>query len=228
MTHETSAAFCQMSRFVSLLRVSSKSQGHDGHGIAAQRRDINLFLQQQECPEVIAELVEVESGASTERPVLEEALALCRKHSAALLVQKVDRITRDMEVLARIVKDKQVDLRVASLPNADNFQIHLFGCLAAQEREFISQRTKAALASAKERGVQLGTAGARNIKKANEAKISAANSFALKIQPLVEPLRDAGKTFQEIANILNGMGIKTPQGKCFQATQVRRYTLRFA
>ena len=69
--------------------------------------------------------MEVESGASTERPVLEEALALCRKHSAALLVQKVDRITRDMEVLARIVKDKQVELRVASLPNADNFQIHL-------------------------------------------------------------------------------------------------------
>jgi len=216
-----------MTRFVSLLRVSSKSQGHDGHGIAAQRRDINLFLQQQECPEVIAELVEVESGASTERPVLEEALALCRKHSAALLVQKVDRITRDMEVLVRIVKDKEVDLRVASLPNADNFQIHLFGCLAAQEREFISQRTKAALAAAKERGVQLGTAGARNIKNANEAKVSAANSFALKIQPLVEPLREAGKTFQEIADALNSMGIKTPQGKSFYPSSVRNYTLRF-
>ena len=216
-----------MTRFVSLLRVSTKSQGHDGHGIAAQRRDINLFLQQQESPEVIAELVEVESGATTERPVLEEALALCRKHSAALLVQKVDRITRDMEVLARIVKDKKVELRVASLPNADNFQIHLFGCLAAQEREFISQRTKAALAAAKERGVQLGTAGARNIKKANEAKTSAANSFALKIQPMVEPLRKAGKTFQEIADVLNSMGIKTPTGKCFYPSSVRNYTLRF-
>ena len=216
-----------MTRFVSLLRVSSKSQGHDGHGIAAQRRDINLFLQQQESPEVIAELVEVESGASTERPVLEEALALCRKHSAALLVQKVDRITRDMEVLARIVKDKQVDLRVASLPNADNFQIHLFGCLAAQEREFISQRTKASLAAAKERGVRLGTAGARNIKKANEAKVSAANSFALKIQPLVQPLREAGQTFQQIADALNSMGLTTPQGKCFYPSSVRNYTLRF-
>ena len=105
-----------MTRFVSLLRVSTKSQGHDGHGIAAQRRDINLFLQQQESPEVIAELVEVESGATTERPVLEEALALCRKDSAALLVQKVDRITKDMEVLARIVKDKRVELRQHHYP----------------------------------------------------------------------------------------------------------------
>jgi len=88
--------------------------------------------------------------------VLQEALTLCRKHKAALLVQKVDRITRDMEVLARIVKDPQVNLKVASLPNADNFQIHLFGCLAAQEREFISTRTKAALAECKARGIRLG------------------------------------------------------------------------
>lgn len=87
---------------------------------------------------------------------MEEALNLCRKHRASLLVQKVDRISRDMEVLARIVKDKQVQLRVASLPHADNFQIHLYGALASQEREFISQRTKAALAAAKARGVRLG------------------------------------------------------------------------
>ena len=143
-----------------LLRVSTHSQGADGHGVAAQRRDIQIFLDGLDgldgAPEVIRELVEVESGASASRPVLEEALDLCRRHKASLLVQKVDRITRDLEVLARIVKDPLVTVRVASLPNADNFQIHLFGCLAAQEREFISQRTKAALAAAKARGVVLG------------------------------------------------------------------------
>ena len=53
-------------------------------GVAAQRRDINLFLKQQENPEVLAELVEVESGAASARPVLEEALDLCRKHNAVL------------------------------------------------------------------------------------------------------------------------------------------------
>ena len=124
-----------------LLRVSTHSQGADGHGVAAQRRDIQIFLDGLDGdPQVIRELVEVESGASTSRPVLEEALDLCRRHKASLLVQKVDRITRDLEVLARIVKDRLVTVRVASLPNADNFQIHLFGCLAAQEREFISKR----------------------------------------------------------------------------------------
>ena len=140
-----------------LLRVSTHSQGADGHGVAAQRRDIQLFLNTlQEKPEVVAEFVEVESGAKETRPVLEDALRICREQKASLLVQKVDRITRDLEVLARIVKDPEVTLRVASLPNADNFQIHLFGCLAAQEREFISTRTKAALAAAKAKGVVLG------------------------------------------------------------------------
>jgi DNA invertase Pin-like site-specific DNA recombinase len=46
--------------------------------------------------------------------------------------------------------DKRVRLRVASMPNADNFQLHIYAALAEQEREFISKRTKAALAIANE------------------------------------------------------------------------------
>ena len=86
--------------------------------------------------------MEVESGAASDRPVLESALALCRKHKATLLVQKVDRLSRDLELLARLLKDKAVPVKVAQLPNADNFQLHLFGCLQAQERVHQS-RTKA-------------------------------------------------------------------------------------
>ena len=100
-----------------------------------QRRDIELFLNQQQEPEVLAELVEVESGAASDRPVLESALALCRKHKATLLVQKVDRLSRDLELLARLLKDKAVPVKVAQLPNADNFQLHLFGCLASFKNE---------------------------------------------------------------------------------------------
>ena len=171
-----------------LLRVSTHSQGAEGHGVAAQRRDIQIFLDGLDGdPQVIRELVEVESGASTSRPVLEEALDLCRRHKASLLVQKVDRITRDLEVLARIVKDPLVTVRVASLPNADNFQIHLFGCLAAQEREFISTRTKAALAAAKERGVRLGTP---RIAEMNSARKRTARKFADKHAKLIWSLRN--------------------------------------
>ena len=201
-----------------LLRVSTHSQGADGHGVAAQRRDIQIFLDGLDgAPEVIRELVEVESGASASRPVLEEALDLCRRHKASLLVQKVDRITRDLEVLARIVKDPLVTVRVASLPNADNFQIHLFGCLAAQEREFISTRTKAALAAAKERGVQLGNP---RIAEMNSARKRTARKFADKHAPLIWSLRNKGRTLQEIADVLNESGFTTARGCQFFPAQV--------
>ena len=106
-------------------------------------------------------------------------------------MQKVDRITRDLEVLARIVKDPLVTVRVASLPNADNFQIHLFGCLAAQEREFISTRTKAALAAAKERGVRLGNP---RIAEMNSARKRTARKFADKHAPLGRATRGNSRT----------------------------------
>jgi len=206
-------------KYVVLLRVSTQKQSSTGNGIEAQRRDINLFLQHQNNPQVVTELVEVESGAETNRPVLEEALRLCRHHKASLLVQKVDRLSRDLERLAQIVKMKDVPVRVACLPNADNFQIHLFGCLAAQEREFISQRTRSAMASAKARGVKFGNPKLAELNRTrkNQAK-KAANSIA----PIVLPLRQKGMTLQEIADTLNSMGIRTATGKNFFPTQVKR------
>jgi len=211
--------------FVVLLRVSTTSQGQDGHGIAAQRRDIDLFLKQQPEASVIKELVEVESGGKElhDRPVLQEALDLCRKHHCSLLVQKVDRITRDLEVLARIVKDPQVTVRVASLPNADNFQIHLFGCLAAQEREFISTRTKAALAAAKAKGVKLGNP---QLAEMNRSRQRQAKQFADQHSNLIWSLRSKGKTLREICEVLNDAGFTTAKGGVFHPVQVTRILRR--
>ena len=59
--------------------------------------------------------------------MLDKALGLRKKHGALLLVQKVNRLTRDLERLAKIAKDPSVTVRVESLPKTDNFQIHQFG-----------------------------------------------------------------------------------------------------
>ncbi len=206
-----------------LLRVSTIKQGSDGHGIAAQKRDIDLFLRQEENPLVIKELVEVESGCAATRPVLEEALSLCRKNKAKLLIQKVDRLSRDLELLARIVKDKEIQVKVACLPNADNFQIHLFGCLAAQEREFISTRTKAALAAAKARGVKLGNP---RLAELNQTRKREARSYADQHSSLIWSLRKKGKTLREICAVLNDAGIKTVNGSQFHPIQVSRILKR--
>ena len=190
--------------------------------------EIQTYLAGQQSVEITADLVEVESGGKDldERPVLNEALEIASKTGSVILVARLCRLSRDLELIAGLMK-RNVQFRIATNPSADELTIGIYALMAMHERKEIGRRTRQALAEAKRRGVKLGTAGSRNIKKANDAKISAANTFAAKLQPLVMPLREAGKTFNEIADVLNQMNIKTPQGKKFQATQVRRYTLRF-
>ncbi len=211
-------------RFVVLLRVSTRKQAGSGLGLDAQRRDIQLFLNQQKDHQVVEELVEVESGAANDRPVLERAMALCREHRCSLLVQKVDRLTRDLELLARIVKDKEVPIRVATLPTADNFQIHLFGALASAEREFISLRTKAALAAAKARGVQLGNS--QNLIAYNQRRQKRSQRVQDHNAGLISTLRKGGKTLREICSVLNDSGITTSTGGVFYPAQVARILKR--
>ena len=208
------------SKFVLYLRISTaKSGGLDSNGIAAQERDLNIFLSSQHQPQVIGRYVEVMSGANNERPQLKQALDVCRSTGAHLVVQKVDRLSRDVEFVAKLLKDKKVQLRVANLPNADNFQIHLFAALGQAEREFISQRTKAAMAAAKARGAKFGNP---RINELNLPRKRKAKQFDSRIWPLVKTLRRDGKSYQCIATTLNEMGEKRPKGHIYHATQVKR------
>ena len=207
-------------KFVLYLRISTaKTGGVDSNGIHAQERDINLFLSSQHEPEVIGRFVEVESGAKSDRTELNKALEMCRKNNAVLLSQKVDRVSRDVEFIARLVKDKDVTLRVANLPNADNFTIHLFAAISQQEREFISTRTKAAMAAAKARGQRFGNP---KLAELNRTRVRQANKFNSTVAPIVLPLRQRGMTYQQIADTLNEMNVKTSRGCNYSPMQVKR------
>ena len=208
-------------KFVLYLRISTaKSGGVDSNGIGAQQRDLNLYLSTQTNAEVIGTFTDVMSGAKSDRPELTKALDLCRKTGAYLLSQKVDRVSRDVEFWARLVKDKSLNFRIASLPNADNFQIHLFAAMAQQEREFISLRTRAALREwkAKNPNKKLGNPNIASINKNRKYK---ARQFVNGISNVIMPLRDRGMTYQQIANTLNDMKMTTPKGCKFYPSQVK-------
>lgn len=218
-----------MKQFVIYRRVSTEDQVRSGLGLEAQDRDIRLYLDNYaETPfEVLAEFLEVQSGRDNDRPELSKALDLCRKTGAELLVAKLDRLSRRVSFIAALMDDPKVRLRVASMPNADKFQLHIYAALAEQERDFISLRTKAALAEAKARGQKLG--GLRDkTGKRNEAIQRDALAFAEKVRPIVEPLRAAGKTLAEIAEALDGAGISTARGGTWTPTQVKRVLERVA
>ena len=208
-------------KYVLYLRIStSKSGGLDSNGIAAQERDLNLFLSVQKNVEVIGKFIDVMSGAKSERPELQKALDICKKTGAQLLTQKVDRLSRDVEFIAKLVKDKNVKLRIANLPNADNFQIHLFAAMAQQEREFISIRTRSDLREWKEKNPdkKLGNPKIAEINKNRKYK---ARKFASNVSNIILPLRKQGMTYQQIATTLNDMKVTTARGCKFYPSQVK-------
>ncbi|WP_394197869.1 recombinase family protein [Litoreibacter albidus] len=212
-----------MKRYVIYRRVSTDEQGKSGLGLEAQDRDIRLYLEgySDQPFEVIAEFTEVASGSDDRRPELTKALDMARKHGAELLVAKLDRLSRKVSFIASLLDDRKVQLRVAAMPQADKFQLHIYAALAEQEREFISIRTKAALKEAKARGVKLGGARDKTLKRNQEVQRKATER-AQNVAGLIQPLREAGKSLREIAAELNRAGVRTARGGEWQASQVKR------
>ena len=216
-----------MQRFVVYTRVSTKKQGDSGLGLDAQDRDIQLFLDNySEVPfEVVARFQDVESGTRSDRPELAKAITLAKTTGATLLVAKLDRLSRSVAFIAQLLEDKKLNFRVASMPYADKFQLHIYAALAEQERDFISKRTKAALQEAKARGVKLG--GYREGHKAHhEVLRQNADKAAQRVASTILSRRAAGATFQAIADELNALGVATARNGQWYATTVRNYAKR--
>lgn len=216
-----------MKNFVIYRRVSTAEQGKSGLGLDAQSRDIDLYLKNyaDQPHEIVGEFIEVMSGKDCDRPQLDQALKLCRATGAELLVSKLDRLSRKVAFIAALMEEKNLTIRVASMPNADPFQFHIYAALAEQERKFISLRTKAALGEAKARGVKLG--GLRDATgKRNEVVKDSAKAFAEKLRPIIAPLKSSGSSLAAIAKALNAASVETARGGEWTAMQVKRVSDR--
>lgn len=207
-----------MGRFVAYLRVSTAKQERSGLGLAAQRSKITDYLSAED--ELVAEFVETQSGKNDCREELWKALHHAKRHSAKLLIAKLDRFSRKVSFISRIMEEG-VGLAVADMPHATDFQLHIFAALAQEERRLISERTKAALAEAKRRGVVLGSNG-RVLATRNRAD---AVRFASKIWPYIAPMIDDGMSFSSISRRLNRLGVETARGGQFHPQTIKNLTL---
>ena len=221
-------------RYVSYLRVSTGKQAESGLGIEAQRDSVLTYLNGGKW-ELLGEYVEYESGANDARPELAKALATCRRRNAVLLVAKLDRLSRDVHFLTGLERSG-VRFLIAEFPEATSFMIHILADVAQHERELISQRTRAALAAAKRRGVQLGgyRPGALPAKARKQAVVTSAqvrgakaDTFARDYAPRIAELREQGHvTLAALASVLNAEGDTAPRGGQWTPTQVQRLLRR--
>lgn len=216
-----------MNKFIKYYRVSTRSQADSGLGLQAQERDIELYLTTYaETPyEVLGEFTDIQSGKVDDRPELQKAIELAEKTGATLLVAKLDRLSRKVSFVSAIMERKKLNLIVATMPNADKFQLHIYAALAEQEREFISLRTRQALAPLKGTGKLGGNRG--NIDRANKAAMRVADEHASKVIDTIAPLKQAGRTLQQIADTLNKSGVLTSRGGQWYPTTVSNTLARF-
>jgi DNA invertase Pin-like site-specific DNA recombinase len=214
--------------FVSYLRVSTDKQGRSGLGIEAQRAAVASYLSGFSMAP-IAEFVEVESGKRDDRPELARALAECRVRKATLVIAKLDRLARDAHFLLGL-EHSGIAFTAADMPNANRLTVGIMAMVAEEERRMISERTRAALAAAKARGVKLG-GRPENFKntelgrqKATEVIRARAAALAADLVPVIQAIRADGITSMTgIAKALNERGIPTARGGGrWQAVQVQR------
>ena len=213
--------------FVSYLRVSTDKQGRSGLGIEAQRAAVSSYLAGFDSVPV-AEFVEIESGKQADRPQLERALAACRIRKATLVIAKLDRLARDAHFLLGLERSS-IAFTAADMPNANRLTVGIMAMVAEEERRAISERTKAALAAAKARGVKLGgrPENLQNTelgwRRSAETRRARAGALATDLLPIIEAIQAEGITsFGGIAKVLNDRGIPTARGSRWQAVQVQR------
>jgi DNA invertase Pin-like site-specific DNA recombinase len=190
---------------------------------------------------IVATFAEVESGKRNDRPELAKALSAARRHRATLVIAKLDRLARNARFLLSIVEGSGeggvvfCDLPTVPAGPMGKFLITQMAAVAELEAGLIAQRTKAALAAAKARGVKLGNPALRAgtpeaARAAAAAKVRQADDRAADLVQTVAEIRAAGVgTVEGIAKALNARGIPSPSGRgAWHPTTVSRLVRRQA
>ena len=217
-------------KFVSYLRVSTKRQGESGLGLEAQRAAVETWLNGGDWT-LCEEHVEVESGKRDDnRPALAKAFDACRAFNAKLVIAKLDRLSRDAHFLLGLEK-AGVEFVAVDMPHANRLTVGIMALVAEQEREAISQRTKAALAAAKARGTRLGKPKGTKVPNAEigcarsvETNMANAESFARRMRPVLTELNELSA--RSAAQELERRGYATARGGKWSATLVIRTRAR--
>ena len=219
-------------QYVAYLRVSTQKQGYSGLGLEAQREIIQKYLRDK-IP--VAEFVEIESGRKKDRPKLKEALSLCRKTEATLIVAKLDRLARNVSFLSNLLEN-DVEIVFCDFPQANKMVLHILSAISQYEAELIAARTKSALQAKKARGFKLGNPEHLMDKQAIQNSIRTCrekadnNSNNRRAVAMLRTLVKEEHTLQEVADILNREGFVTSKGGRFYKSTVykliRRYNLK--
>ena len=215
-------------RFVAYLRVSTNKQGIDGLGIEAQKESVKRFEKTSD-GKIIKTFTEVESGKKSFRPQLQQAIDLCIKEGATLLIAKLDRLSREVYFIQKL-KRAGLKFICADMPDATELTIDILSAVANEELRKVSTRTREALAETKKKGTKLGSnnpkikkALKKAIPKRIESQRKEQKRYLEFIRPHLERWESKRFSKQTMVEELTAMKVPTPRGHYnWQRTQVYR------
>ncbi len=190
---------------------------------------------------IVGEYTDREGKVRGLRPELAKAIDQAIRLEATLVIAHLGKLVRNVPVTQMLLQASGKGLSFACLDNHDIHErtIHIVANMADRETRKLSDRSKAALAAAKARGVKLGSHDPR-VKKANFRKgtfkaiavaaqmkrdgVRAAYAFLI---PEIKARRERGETLPELVEWLNQQGHTTTAGKPFTQTAVWRLLDRY-
>lgn len=217
--------------FVGYVRVSTDEQASSGLGLDAQERSIRAYADLYGLRLIAIERDEGYSGKDLRRPGLANALgAVSRGEAAGLVFAKLDRLTRSVRDLAEMldlclkrgIVLHSVSERLDTSSAAGRMLVGILGTIAQWERESTAERTRAALAEVKARGIPLGECPFGVRWKRDEAGelVRDGNGYAMREadpdeQETLRMIRDArerGVSYRGVCDMLTEAGRRTRYG----------------
>ncbi|MGE5633339.1 MAG: recombinase family protein [Caulobacteraceae bacterium] len=221
-------------RAAAYLRVSTEGQcGEDKYGLADQRHDIEEYAKVQGLEIVEWYSDEGISGATLERPALQQILSDAgKKRCEVVLVAKMDRVARDL--LAQLWIEKEllthdVELISAKEPirGQDPTNVlmrQIIGAFAQFEKSRITERLSGGRKQKARHGGYSGGGAPMGYKAERDSKkLHIDEGHAQTVRRVFE-LKEANPTatLQQMADMLNAEGSTTAKGARWQAMQVKR------
>ena len=217
-----------MTPTIGYIRVSTDKQAERGISLEAQEAKLRAYALLYDLELVAIEVDAGESAASLERPALKRALAMLRSGKAtALLVVKLDRLTRSVRDLAELVDryfasgkrallsvGEQIDTRTA----AGRGVLNILGSVGQMERELIGERTAAAMSHLRSLGRRSSGIAPYGYRFAQDElePVPAEQSTIARARAL----RARGASLRAVAGALEEAGLVSRSGRAFAPSAI--------
>ena len=213
-------------------RVSTDKQADRGVSLDAQRAKAKAYAELYDL-DIVEVIVDAGYSAKTlVRPGLERALNLLKTGKAeALLVVKLDRLTRSVADLGRLVEryfapgkaallsvGEQIDTRSAG----GRLVLNVLASVSQWEREAIGERTSAALQHKAAQGEYTGGDTPYGYRLAADGERLEQEPAEQVLVAEARRLRGRGLSLRGVARHLEAQGFRTRMGRSFAPVQVQR------